>query len=139
MAAVAAARSRSIGFVAIADGPTVTNGEELLYSLLTGEEGGGGGVLSKREIEYRLKQAGRIGFDPLPYLRQVSVPSLWLYGLKDRSVPVDDCIAVLRALRVRGKDITIIAFPNAGHGLLDAPPSDPGALPALVDWVVHRT
>ena len=138
VSAVAAARSPSISFLAIADGPTVSNGEALLYRLLTGEEGGGGGVLSQRAIEYRLKQIGRIGFDPLPFLRQVSIPSLWLYGLKDKSIPVDDCIGILKQLRLDGERITIRSFPNASRGLLDDPPSDPDALPALVQWLVGR-
>jgi dienelactone hydrolase len=136
--AVAAARSRSIAFTAVGSGPTVTNGEELLYSLLTGEEGGGGGVLSKQAISYRLKQAGPSGFDPLPFLRQITVPGLWLYGAKDQSIPTDPCIAILEQLRREGKDLTIVVYPNAGHGLLDTPPSDPDALPTLVRWVVAR-
>ncbi len=139
VAAVAGARSGSIAFTAIADGPTVTNGEELLYSLLTGEEGGGGGVLSDKAIEYRLRQAGPTGFNPLPFLRQMKVPSLWLYGLRDRSIPAQDCIARLNQLIREGKDITIKTYPNAGHGLLDTVPSDPDALPALVLWVEQRT
>jgi hypothetical protein len=37
----------------VVDGPAVTQSEELLYSFLTGEEGGGGGVLSRQAINYR--------------------------------------------------------------------------------------
>jgi pimeloyl-ACP methyl ester carboxylesterase len=50
---IAAARSPDVAFTAVVDGPAVTQSEELLYSFLTGEEGGGGGVLSRQAINYR--------------------------------------------------------------------------------------
>jgi dienelactone hydrolase len=138
----AAARSSNIAFTALVDGPTVSQGEELLYSVLTGEEGGAGGVLSKQAIYYRLKQAGPSGFDPFPFLNKMNVPGLWLYGGADRSIPVDRCEAILDRLRSSGKDFTVMTFLGAGHGLLDSPPSDPRALPTLVQWLlrhVHAT
>jgi dipeptidyl aminopeptidase/acylaminoacyl peptidase len=135
---IAAARSPNVAFTAVVDGPTVTQGEERLYSVLTGEEGGGGGVLSKQAINYRLKQAGPSGFDPLPFLQNMRAPGLWLYGGEDRSIPVDQSRAILERLKSAGKDFTVITFPDAGHGLLDIPSSDPRALPTLLDWLAHR-
>ena len=135
---LAAARSRSVAFTALADAPAVSQGEELLYSLLTGEEGGGGGILSNPAISYRLKHTGPSGFDPRPSLAQMTVPGLWLYGGADRSIPVDESSAFLGGLKGRGKDFTVVIFPGAGHGLLDTRPSDPRALPTMVRWVVQR-
>jgi dienelactone hydrolase len=134
---LATARSRSVAFTALADAPAVSQGEELLYSLLTGEEGGGGGVLSKQAIAYRLKRAGPSGFDPRPSLAQMSVPGIWAYGGADKSIPTDDCAEVIRSLKANGKDFTVVVFPGAGHGLLDDQPSDPEAIPTLVQWVVQ--
>ena len=37
-----------------------------------------------------------------------------------------------------GKDITVLTFPKAGHGLLDTPPSDPNAGPAMVRWILDH-
>jgi len=135
---VAAARSRSIAFTALADAPAVSQGEELLYSLLTGEEGGGGGVLSKQAISYRLNRTGPSGFDPRKSLAQMTVPGIWAYGGADKSIPADECAEIIRSLKATGKDFTVVVFPGAGHGLLDDRPSDPRALPALVRWVVQR-
>ncbi|TMF36113.1 MAG: hypothetical protein E6I27_14125 [Chloroflexi bacterium] len=134
---LAAARSKSVAFTALADAPAVSQGEELLYSLLTGEEGGGGGVLSKQAISYRLKRAGPSGFDPRPSLAQMSIPGIWAYGGADKSIPADECMAVIRSLKTQGKDFTAVVFPGAGHGLLDDPPTDPRALPTLVRWVAE--
>jgi len=134
---LAAARSKSVAFTALADAPAVSQGEELLYSLLTGEEGSGGGVLSKQAISYRLKRAGPSGFDPRPSLAQMSIPGIWAYGGADKSIPADECMAVLRSLKAQGRDFTVVVFPGAGHGLLDDPPSNPQALPTLVRWVAE--
>ncbi len=134
---LAAARSRSVAFTALADAPAVSQGEELLYSLLTGEEGSGGGVLSKQAISYRLKRTGPSGFDPRPSLAQMSVPGIWAYGGADKSIPADECAEIIRSLKATGKDFTVVVFPGAGHGLLDDRSSDPRALPTLVQWVVQ--
>ena len=132
---LAASRSSSIAFTVLVDAPTVTQDEEKLYSLLTGEEGEAGGVLSKQAIAYRLKQAGASGYDPRPSLDRMSNPGLWLYGGADRSIPADRSIAILNALKQQCKDFTVAVLPGAGHGLLNVPPSDPRALPMVVDWI----
>ena len=67
--------------------------------------------------------------DPKPYLEQLRIPALWLYGTADREVSVDQSVALLTALKAQGKDFTVVTFPGAGHGLLDSPPSDPGHPP----------
>jgi len=66
------------------------------------------------------------------------IPALWLYGTADREVPVDQSVALLDGLKAQGKDFTVITFPDAGHGLLDSPPTDPQAPTRFVDWVRQR-
>ena len=39
------------------------------------------------------------GFDPRPYLDEIASPSLWLFGDKDRSVPVDLSVGILVDVR----------------------------------------
>jgi pimeloyl-ACP methyl ester carboxylesterase len=135
----AAVRSGHVAFVALADGPAVSYGEERLYSRLTGEEGGHPRGLSTEEIATQLAAAGPSGFDPAPYLAQLTVPGLWLYGGADLSVPVDQSVAVLERLRDEpGKDFTVVVFPGAGHGLLDVPPSDPQGPPTFIAWVARH-
>ena len=65
----------------------------------------------------------------------MTTPGLWLYGGADRSIPADRSIAILNALKQQGKDFTVAVLPGAGHGLLNVPPSDPRALPMVVDWI----
>lgn len=136
---MAASWSSRVAFLALVDAPTVSYGEEHLYSQLTGEEGGGPGGLSKEEIARRLAEAGPSGFDPAPFLERLTIPGLWLYGDADQSIPVDQSVIILNRLReAKGKDFTVMVFPGVDHGLLDVPPSDPQALPTLLDWVLAR-
>jgi len=135
---VAVARSHHrVAFTALVDAPTTTTGEERLYSRLAGEDKPG--TLSpqkKVEIARRLKPSG---FDPAPFLKQMTVPGLWLYGGQDKSIPAEKSAAILDELRkTQAKDFTVRVFPNAGHGLLDVPPTDPKALPAIVAWILTR-
>jgi len=136
-APLAAARfGHPLAFTALVDAPAVSHGEEKLYSRLTGEEGGMPSGLSPEEIDRRLDEAGPSGFDPRPYLARMTSPGLWLYGGRDLSQPTSRSVAVLEHLRrTRAKRFTIRVFPQAGHGLLDVPPSDRRALPTLVRWV----
>jgi dienelactone hydrolase len=132
------ARFDHVAFIAFVDAPVVTTGEENLYSRLTGEEGGQASGLSKEEMAQRLKKAGPSGFDPVPFLKQITVPGLWLYGGEDLSQPVESDLIILDQLKAEGKDITTVVFPGAGHGLLDVPPTDPNALPTLVKWLLKQ-
>ena len=136
---IAAVRSGHVAFTALVDAPTVTTGEERLYSKLTGNDEGRDSGLTKQEVAKRLKEAGPSGFDPVPFINQMTAPSLWLYGTRDQSIPSEESAAILERIKSsQGKDFTVVVFPNAGHGLLDVPPSDPHALPTLVDWILSR-
>ena len=87
----------------------------------------------KAEITRQLQPSG---FDPVPLLKQMTVPGIWVYGRQDRSQPAEKSAATLERLRTtEGKDFTAVLFPQAGHGLLDNPPSDRRAMPALLAWI----
>ena len=62
-------------------------------------------------------EAGRSGVDPVPWLRKLRIPSLWLYGGRDRHVPPRLSATRLRA--IPGERITIAIFPNANHALVE--------------------
>src|SRR5207247_1336150 len=131
----AAADSGAVAFIALASATPVSERLTNLYERLArGDEG----RLSREEISRRLAAAGPSGFDSLPYLRQTTIPSLWLFGTEDDRVPVPESIALLDQLKKEGKDLTIVTFPGAGHGLLDIPPSALDAPGTLVEWILKR-
>jgi uncharacterized protein len=135
IAAKAATMSGKVAFIALASATPVTERQTNLYERLArGDEG----RLSGDEISRRLASAGPSGFDPLPFLRQITVPSLWLIGTADDRIPVPESIALLEQLKREGKPVEIVTFSGAGHGLLDTPPTSPDALPTLINWVSKK-
>jgi uncharacterized protein len=131
----AAAMSGKVAFIALASATPLTERLTNLYERLArGDEG----QLSKDEISRRLASAGPSGFDPLPYLRQIAAPTFWMFGTADDRVPVPESIALLNQLKKEGKDVEFVTFPDAGHGLLDSPPTNANAPPTLVEWILRK-
>jgi uncharacterized protein len=130
-----AANQAHAAFVALASSPTVPERTANLYERLAGGEKG---QLSKEEISRRLKDAGGSGFDPQPDLQRMTIPGLWEFGTADDRTPVEESIAILARLKATGKNITVLVYPNAGHGLLDVPATDPRAAPAMIEWIVNH-
>jgi pimeloyl-ACP methyl ester carboxylesterase len=125
-------------FIALASAAVLPYDQVKAYAELTGGSGSDKPFPSQEEIAKRLQDAGSSGADPKPSLQQLMIPALWLYGTTDREVPVDQSVALLTTLKGQGKDFTIVAFPDADHGLLDSPPTDPQAPTTFVEWVVKR-
>ena len=56
-------------------------------------------------------------YDPMPVLRQLTIPSLWLIGGDDLQAPPEPTLSRLTRLRNAGKPITTIVFPHTEHGI----------------------
>ena len=137
---LAAVRSSGrVAFTALVDAPAVSTGEEDLYGQDTGEQGSLLRLAAFVRTAGGLRTPGPAGFDPRSYLEQLKTPGLWLYGGADRSQPTDEDVDVLNRLKAQGKDFSVLVYPQAGHGLLDVPPTDPRALPEVVRWVKVQT
>jgi uncharacterized protein len=80
-------------------------------------------------------------YDPVPALRALRVPALFLFGNHDRLIPVDESVAVIqRVLAEEQRDFTIRVFPNADHEMRlvtsDATSAiDPEYLKTMRDWL----
>jgi len=131
-----AANQAHAAFVALASAPAVPERVANLYERLAR---GDKGHLSRDEIARRLREQHNRGFDPLPDLEQMTMPSIWEFGTADIRTPVDESRAVLETLKAKGKDITIVVFPNAGHGLLDNPPTAAKAPATLIAWITSHS
>jgi len=134
---LAVVRSRHhVAFTALASGPAVTTHEEQQWSDLAGEDAVHPPPLTQEKKADITRQLRPSGFDPVPLLEQTTVPGIWVYGGQDRSIPAEKSAATLERLReTEGKDFIVVLFPHAGHGLLDAPPTDPRAMPTLLAWM----
>ena len=60
---------------------------------------------------------GPSGYDPIPTLRQINTPALWLLGLDDRSIPVQATLANLRTLAASGRPFEWHTYEGLDHGL----------------------
>lgn len=114
-------------FHIVLSGPAVSTGAEQYYSDLTSDGTGAPRVADRAEVE-RLVLAfrGAPGFDPVPILQASRVPTLWLLGDHDQSVPTFASARILDSLRALGNDRhTVVRYPNADHALRDIATGDP--------------
>jgi pimeloyl-ACP methyl ester carboxylesterase len=81
-------------------------------------------------------------YDPVPALRALRVPALFLFGDKDQLIPVAESVAVIRRVLAEDShhDFTIREFPNDDHGmrLTAGEPSgeiDPEYLKTMREWL----
>ena len=108
-------------FNVILSGPAVSTGVEQYYSDLTGDGTRAPRITDHAEVE-RLTSSfsGRQGFDPLPVLSASRIPTLWLLGARDESVPTFASVRALDAIRATGNDShTVLVYATANHGLRD--------------------
>jgi pimeloyl-ACP methyl ester carboxylesterase len=97
----------------------VTADEVDLFQDLAGE-GERPPSLTDDEINARVQQAGPGGVDPLPWIRSLRVPVLWLYGGLDRHIPTELSLRRLQPLLAQsGRDFRAEVFPHANHALVE--------------------
>jgi len=58
-------------------------------------------------------------YDPMPVLRNLDVPQLWILGEDDTDAPSAETAKRLRGLIEHGKPITLAVFPHADHGIYE--------------------
>jgi pimeloyl-ACP methyl ester carboxylesterase len=110
-------------FNVILSGAAVSTGVEQFYSDMTSDGTGPPRVADPKEIEELLSRFdGEPGYDPRPVLEATRVPTLWLLGDRDQSVPTFASARVLASLGngAAGRHV-VIRYPEAGHDLRDVP------------------
>ena len=111
---IVAARAPEVDFTVIVSGPITTLSQEGYFSELTGE-GADVPRRSRAEIAQLMKAHQPTGFDPIPFIRQMRIPSVWIFGGQDDSVPVDLSVEALKALQKEGYPFELSWFPMANH------------------------
>jgi len=84
-------------------------------------------------------------YDPVPALKALRVPALFLYGDQDRLVQVKESVDIIRqTLTASGnKDFTIQVFPQVDHGMYltsgdGAGSVDPEYLETMQEWLAAK-
>ena len=116
---LAGSRDPGIHFLIVFSGPAVTADENDLYQDLTGQ-GEQPAQLTDAAIDAQVLASGPGGVDPLPWIRRLRVPVLWLYGGRDRHIPPRLSEQRLEPIASEaGRDFTIADFPRANHALVE--------------------
>lgn len=146
---LAASRDSAVHFLVVFSGPAVTADEVDLYQNLTGE-GERPQQLSDAEIDAQVIARGPSGVDPIPSIRKLHIPALWLYGGRDMHVPPRLSVRRLEPIAAEsGRDFSIDAYPKANHALVETKTgltsemlrSDrfaPGLFPDVAAWLVKH-
>jgi uncharacterized protein len=58
-------------------------------------------------------------YDPVPVLRNLDVPQLWILAADDTDAPSAETVRRLRALAAEGKPIMTAVFPHTDHGIYE--------------------
>ncbi len=142
---LAATREPAVRWLVPLVGPTVTQGESDLWGHAIGL--GADTIRTFADVEAEVRSAGPSGVDPMPWIRALRIPALWVWGSNDRHVPTALCVERLKPLLgTPGTDLAYIVLPRANHGLLDSAHGlssevdtssmlAPGLFPALDDWL----
>jgi uncharacterized protein len=125
IAPVVAAKSKDISFAASISGPVVTTDEQLLYEEFNNIEPYTYKFIARLiapvtsgNLKKKAFFAPISGFDPIPYLKRVSIPFFFAYGENDRNVPVDKCLARLKENNL--DDFVVRVYPAGGHAIIDS-------------------
>jgi pimeloyl-ACP methyl ester carboxylesterase len=110
---IAARDLGDVAFMVLWSGPVCTVGQEMFYSEIV--ENTGRPVADGNSAMARF--TGPDGFDPLPVLRSVTAPTLWLLGLDDHSIPVRVTLDNLEALAAAGRPFQWKTYDGLGHSL----------------------
>ena len=118
---LAASREPAIRFVAGLVPPTLSQGQTDLWA----DRAGKGAAPPSEPIERidaDIAAMTPFGFDPMPSIRALHIPAVWIFGAEDRTVPTRLSVAALAPLAAEpGRDFTSVVLPRAGHGLIEAP------------------
>jgi pimeloyl-ACP methyl ester carboxylesterase len=72
-----------------------------------------------RDIGPTLLPGIPLQYDPMPVLRNLDMPQLWILGADDIDAPSVETAHRLKELAAAGRRITTVVFPHAEHGIFE--------------------
>lgn len=133
---IAAAKSPSPSFIALWSGPVCTVSEERHFSNWAENDSDFWQKHSTQEVDEYMRSVRYRpdDVDPRTSITQLSLPALWLFGGRDRSIPVALSVARLGGLIRQGKEnLQYEIFPDQGHNLADS--SRQPSYKRMVSWI----
>jgi dienelactone hydrolase len=147
---LAASRETAIRFLVLLVSPLETPGENSVYQELTGA-GAEPPRMTPQEIDAEVRRRGPSGFDPMPAIKSLRIPAIWVYGGLDMHVATRISVERLRPIAQEpGRDFSWVVLPGANHSLVhtaqglneETPRADrfaAGFLTTVRDWLRARS
>jgi dienelactone hydrolase len=115
---LAASREPAVRWLVAVAGPTYPTAGDAVYGSMAGQ-GDYVPTQSDAEIEQAVREA-RGGVDPLPAIRALRVPGLWLFGGRDRHVSTRVSVERLEPVAAgSGGRLSYAVLPRANHLLIE--------------------
>ena len=138
---IAANNNPLVNFMVLFSCPTITSLEQLRFQFYT--NGNTNFWINHTEEDARnhiKNDSDRYQFistDPKVALRNISAPSLWLFGEKDIQIPVKLCTEQINTLKSEGKPFEYTLFSNLGHNT--AFTDDKSPVEIAINWIKEKT
>lgn len=118
---LAASKEPLVKFIIAGEGPVVTAGEEQRHGVVGGDGSRKWSAKNVQKADDALNNyTGNPGFDPMPILEKLNVPTLWIFGKHDDVIPVNASIDRLENLIQNGKTNNYIhIFPFGNHNFMN--------------------
>lgn len=138
---IAANNNPLVNFMVLFSCPTITSLEQLRFQFYTNGNTNFWVNHTEEDARNHIKNDSDryqfISTDPKVALRNISAPSLWLFGEKDIQIPVKLCIEQINELKTKGKHFEYILFPNLGHNTAFA--DDKSPVKIAINWIKEKT
>ena len=138
---IAANNNPLVNFMVLFSCPTITSLEQLRFQFYTNGNTNFWVNHTEEDARNHIKNDSDryqfISTDPKVALRNISAPSLWLFGEKDIQIPVKLCIEQINELKTKGKHFEYILFPNLGHNTAFA--DDKSPVEIAINWIKEKT
>jgi pimeloyl-ACP methyl ester carboxylesterase len=138
---IAANNNPLVNFMVLFSCPTITSLEQLRFQFYTNGNTNFWVNHTEEDARYHIKNDSDryqfISTDPKVALRNISAPSLWLFGEKDIQIPVKLCIEQINTLKSEGKPFEYTLFSNLGHNTPFT--DDKSPVEIAINWIKEKT
>ena len=138
---IAANNNPLVNFMVLFSCPTITSLEQLRFQFYTNGNANFWVNHTEEDARNHIKNDSDryqfISTDPKVALRNISAPSLWLFGEKDIQIPVKLCIEQINTLKSEGKPFEYTLFSNLGHNTAFS--DDKSPVEIAINWIKEKT
>lgn len=138
---IAANNNPLVNFMVLFSCPTITSLEQLRFQFYTNGNTNFWVNHTEEDARNHIKNDSDryqfISTDPKVALRNISAPSLWLFGEKDIQIPVKLYIEQINTLKSEGKPFEYTLFSNLGHNTAFADDKSPAEI--AINWIKEKT